>query len=287
MQKIGFIGVGIMGQSMVRNLMKNGYEAYIYTRTKSKAQDVIAEGAVWCDTIQDCVKGRDAVITIVGYPKDVKEVYFGTNGILNNAESGTYLIDMTTTSPVLSARIHDAAKQKGLFALDAPVTGGDIGAREGTLTIFAGGDKEAFDACYPLFTAMGKTIVYQGGAGKGQHAKMANQILIAGAVSGMCEAMVYGQKNGLDMEILLSALKNGGGGSWQLTNYSPRILKGDFNPGFFIKHFIKDMTIASDEAKEVSLNLEMLSTVLSMYKALEKQGKGDLGTQALIQYYEQ
>lgn len=286
MKRIGFIGVGIMGKSMVRNLMKAGFEVSIYTRTKSKALDVIAEGAVWCGTIRECAAGKDAVVTMVGYPKDVQDVYFGTEGILNSADKGAYVIDMTTTSPALSVRIYGEAKQKGLFALDAPVTGGDVGAREGTLTIFAGGDKEAFASCRPLFEAMGKAIVYQGAAGKGQHAKMANQILIAGTIAGMCEAMAYAGKNGLDMEVLLGALKTGGGGSWQLTNYSPRVLKGDFAPGFFIKHFIKDMTIAAEEAKAVSLNLEMLNTVLSMYKALEAQGKGDLGTQALIQYYE-
>ena len=187
MKKIGFIGVGIMGKSMVRNLRKAGYEVAIYTRTKAKAEDVIAEGAVWCDTAAECAKGRDVVITIVGYPKDVEEVYFGDNGIIANADPGTYVIDMTTTSPRLAVRIWEEAEKAGLHAVDAPVTGGDTGAKAGTLTILAGGKKEDFDACVPVFEAMGKNINYEGKAGNGQHTKMCNQIAIAGALAGACE----------------------------------------------------------------------------------------------------
>ena len=186
MKKIGFIGVGIMGKSMVRNLRKAGYEVAIYTRTKAKAEDVIAEGAVWCDTAAECAKGRDVVITIVGYPKDVEEVYFGDNGIIANADPGTYVIDMTTTSPRLAVRIWEEAEKAGLHAVDAPVTGGDTGAKAGTLTILAGGKKEDFDACVPVFEAMGKNINYEGKAGNGQHTKMCNQIAIAGALAGAC-----------------------------------------------------------------------------------------------------
>jgi len=285
-KSIGFIGVGIMGKSMVRNLMKRGFEVRIHTRTKEKALDVIGEGAVWCDSIRECAAGRDVVITIVGYPKDVKEVYFGPQGILESADKGATVIDMTTTSPTLSVQICDAAKEKGLYALDAPVTGGDVGARQGTLSIFVGGDREAFDACLPVLEAMGRNIVYQGGAGKGQHAKMANQIMIAGTVAGLSEALAYARRNGLDLQTLLDALKGGGADSWQLQNYAPRILKGDFAPGFFIKHFIKDMTIANEEAGNVSLDLSVLKAVLAMYKELEKDGKGELGTQALIRHYD-
>lgn len=286
MKSIGLIGVGIMGKSMVRNLMKRGFEVHIYTRTKEKALDVIGEGAIWCDSIKECAAGRDAVITIVGYPKDVKEVYFGPQGILESADKGTTVIDMTTTSPTLAAQIYQAARDKGISALDAPVTGGDVGARQGTLSIFVGGDRKTFDACLPVFEAMGKNIVYQGGASKGQHAKMANQIMIAGTVAGMSEALAYAKRNGLDLQTLLDALKGGGADSWQLQNYAPRILKGDFAPGFFIKHFIKDMTIAAEEAGNVSLDLGVLKTVLAMYKELEKEGKGELGTQALVQHYD-
>lgn len=188
MKKVGFIGIGIMGKSMVRNLMKAGFEVAVYTRTREKAEEVIAEGAVWCKDVKTCAAGRDAVITIVGYPKDVEEVYFGENGIIASADPDTVLIDMTTTSPKLAVRIYEDAKKAGLKALDAPVTGGDTGAREGTLTILAGGDEADFTACMPLFEAMGKNIKYEGKAGNGQHTKMCNQIAIAGAISGVCEA---------------------------------------------------------------------------------------------------
>ena len=188
MKRVGFIGVGIMGKSMVRNLMKAGYEVSIYTRTKSKVEDVIGEGAGWCDSVAECARGRDVVITIVGYPKDVEEVYFGEKGILANADKGAYVIDMTTTSPRLAVRIYEEASKVGLHAIDAPVTGGDSGAKAGTLTILAGGEKKDFDACIPVFEAMGKNINYEGKAGNGQHTKMCNQIAIAGALAGACEA---------------------------------------------------------------------------------------------------
>ncbi|OEF97106.1 NAD(P)-dependent oxidoreductase [Desulfuribacillus alkaliarsenatis] len=286
MKKIGFIGVGVMGKSMVRNLMKNGFEVTIYTRTKSKVEDVISEGAIWCDDVAACSKGQDAIITIVGYPKDIDEVYFGEEGILNSAKSGAYVIDMTTTSPKQSISIYNKAKEKGLFALDAPVSGGDVGAKNGTLSIMVGGDKEAFEACKPIFKSLGKNIIYEGAAGAGQHTKMANQIAIAGAIAGVVEAMSYAKSVGLDVQTMLDSISQGAAGSWQMTNMAPRILKGDLDPGFFLKHFIKDMGIAVDEADDVELNLEVLKNVLNMYKKLEEQGLGDLGTQALIKYYE-
>ncbi len=286
MKKIGFIGVGIMGKSMVRNLMKAGFEVAIYTRTKSKAEDVISEGAVWCEDVKTCARGRDAVITIVGYPKDVEEVYFGEKGILEHADKGTCVIDMTTTSPRLSVRIYEAAKKAGLYAIDAPVTGGDTGAREGTLTILAGGDQEAFDRCLPVFEAMGKNITYEGKAGNGQHTKMCNQIAIAGAISGVCEAMVYAKATGLDVSLMVDSIATGAAGSAQLKSVAPRILSGDFDPGFFIKHFIKDMKLAGEEAKDAGVNLGVLDYVLSMYEDMDAQGMGDLGTQALVKYYQ-
>ena len=285
MKKIGFIGVGIMGKSMVRNLRKAGYEVAIYTRTKAKAEDVIAEGAVWCDTAAECAKGRDVVITIVGYPKDVEEVYFGDNGIIANADPGTYVIDMTTTSPRLAVRIWEEAEKAGLHAVDAPVTGGDTGAKAGTLTILAGGKKEDFDACVPVFEAMGKNINYEGKAGNGQHTKMCNQIAIAGALSGACEAMVYAKNTGLNVDTMLKSISTGAAGSAQMNNVASKAAKDDYAPGFFLKHFIKDMGIADEEALAADTRLGVLEDVLGMAKKLESEGMGDLGTQALIKYY--
>lgn len=285
MKKIGFIGVGIMGKSMVRNLRKAGYEVAIYTRTKAKAEDVIAEGAVWCDTAAECAKGRDVVITIVGYPKDVEEVYFGDNGIIANADPGTYVIDMTTTSPRLAVRIWEEAEKAGLHAVDAPVTGGDTGAKAGTLTILAGGKKEDFDACVPVFEAMGKNINYEGKAGNGQHTKMCNQIAIAGALAGACEAMVYAKNTGLNVDTMLKSISTGAAGSAQMNNVASKAAKDDYAPGFFLKHFIKDMGIADEEALVADTRLGVLEDVLGMAKKLESEGMGDLGTQALIKYY--
>lgn len=285
MKKIGFVGVGIMGKSMVRNLMKAGFEVSIYTRTKSKVEDVIGEGAIWCDSVAECAKGRDAVISIVGYPKDVIEVYFGAAGILANADPGTYVIDMTTTSPKLAVQIFDEAEKLGLHAIDAPVTGGDSGAKAGTLTILAGGKKEDFDTCMPVFEAMGKNINYEGKAGNGQHTKMCNQIAIAGALAGACEAMVYAKNVGLDVDVMLKSISTGAAGSAQMNNVASKALKDDFNPGFFLKHFIKDMSLAEEEAATVSVKLDVLEDVLQMCKGLEDEGMGDLGTQALIKHY--
>lgn len=286
MKKIGFIGIGIMGQSMVRNLMKAGYEVAVYNRTKSKADAVVAEGALWCDSAAQCAAGRDAVITIVGYPKDVEEVYFGEGGVIAHADPGTCLIDMTTTSPKLAVRIYENGKKKGLPVLDAPVTGGDAGAKAGTLTILVGGDQETFEKCRSLFEAMGKNIYYEGKAGNGQHTKMCNQIAIAGALSGACEALAYAKAVGMDPAHMLESISTGAAGSAQLSNVASRILKDDYAPGFFIKHFIKDMKLADEEAVNAGAHLGVLEYVLNMYQELETEGCGDLGTQALIKYYE-
>lgn len=285
MKKIGFIGVGIMGKSMVRNLMKNGFEVSIFARNKEKVLDVISEGASFYPTIKECVSGCDAVITIVGFPKDVEEVYFGENGILENVKEGTYVIDMTTSSPKLAVEIFEKAKEKGLKALDAPVTGGDIGAKNGTLTILVGGEEEDHKACLPIFQAMGTNIHYEGKAGFGQHTKLANQIMIAGAISGVCEAMAYAKDKGLDVKKMLDSVSTGAAGSKQLELVSPKILEEDFAPGFFIKHFIKDMKLAKEEALADNMNLDILSKVLENYEELEREGFGDLGTQALIKHY--
>lgn len=286
MKKIGLIGTGVMGKSMVRNLMKHGYEVSIYNRTKEKALDLIEEGAEWCDSPAVCAKGKDAVITIVGYPKDVEEVYFGQQGIFRSAEEGCVLIDMTTTSPKLSVKIYEAAKERGLNALDAPVSGGDTGAKNGTLSIMVGGDKEAFQSCMEVFQILGTNIIYEGPAGSGQHTKMANQIAIAGTVAGVCEAITYAKATGLDVQTMLDSISAGAAGSWQMSNTAPRILKGDFDPGFYINHFIKDMGIASEEAEDADVTLEILPDVLEMYQELADQGLGDLGTQALIKHYQ-
>ena len=286
MKKIGFIGIGIMGQSMVRNLMKAGYEVAVYNRTKSKADGVVADGALWCSDVGQCAAGRDAVITMVGYPKDVEEVYFGEKGIIACADPGTCLIDMTTTSPKLAVRIYESGKKKGLPVLDAPVTGGDSGAKAGTLTILAGGDQEIFEKCRPIFEAMGKNIYYEGKAGNGQHTKMCNQIAIAGALSGACEALAYAKAVGMDPARMLESISTGAAGSAQLSNVASRILKDDYAPGFFVKHFIKDMKLADEEAANAGARLGVLEYVLSMYQELEAEGCGDLGTQALIKYYQ-
>lgn len=286
MKQIGWIGTGVMGKPMAMNLMKNGYALWLYTRTKDKAWDLLENGAHWCDTVGECAEGRDAVFTMVGYPKDVEEVYFGAGGILENAREGAYVIDCTTTSPRLSVRIAREAQKRALHPLDAPVSGGDIGAINGTLSVMVGGEKEDFDACQELFRCIGTNIVHEGRPGTGQHTKMANQIAIAGAVSGVCEAIAYARKEGLDTRALLDSISKGAAGSWQMSNMAPRMLLGDYAPGFYIKHYIKDMGIAQDEARDAGLALGVLDTVLAMYRQLEKSGMGDLGTQALLRHYE-
>ena len=287
MKKIGFIGVGIMGKSMVRNLMKAGFELHIYARTKSKVEDVISEGAAFHESISECVKDCEAVITIVGFPKDVEEVYFDEGNILDSAREGTYLIDMTTTSPMLAQKIYEAGTKKGFHVLDAPVTGGDTGAKAGTLSILAGGRREDYEACRPLFEAMGTNINYQGEAGCGQHAKLANQIMIAGTLSGVCEAITYAKAKGLDLPTVLRSVSTGAAGSKQMDIFGPKILAEDYAPGFFMKHFIKDMKLALTEANMSELSLDVLSQVLANCEELEAEGYGDLGTQALMKYYEE
>ncbi|MDO5549934.1 MAG: NAD(P)-dependent oxidoreductase [Lachnospiraceae bacterium] len=286
MKKIGFIGVGIMGKSMVRNLMKAGFELHIYARTKAKVEDVICEGAVFHETIADCVKNCDAVITIVGYPKDVEEVYLAAGNIFDSAAENAYLIDMTTSSPTLAEQLYQEGRKRGFHVLDAPVTGGDVGAKNGTLSILVGGEEEDFTACMPLFLAMGSNINYQGKAGNGQHAKMANQIMIAANLSGVCEALSYAKAKGLDTDTLLRSLSSGAAGSRQLELLAPKILAGNYDPGFFIKHFIKDMKLAVNESEESGLDLTILKQVLKNYEELAEEGDGDLGTQALYKRYE-
>ena len=286
MKTIGFIGVGVMGKPMVRNLMKRGYPVSIYSRTKAKVLDVIEEGAMWCDNVAACAAEKDVIITMVGFPKDVEEVYFGEDGILANAKSGAVAIDMTTTSPKLSERIYTEAKKRGIAALDAPVSGGDSGAIAGTLSIMVGGDREAFDRCQDIFEALGSSITYEGGAGKGQHTKMANQIALSGIVASVAEAIAYARRTGLDVDTMLASISKGAAGSWQMDHNAPKMVSGDMAPGFYIRHFIKDMSIAADEAEDVGLTLPVLDRVLAMYKELEGCGEGSLGTQAIIHYFD-
>ena len=285
MKNIGFIGTGIMGSSMAGHLIDAGYNLSVYNRTKSKADGLLKKGAKWCATPGECAKGQDVVITMVGYPKDVEEVYLGANGIVENAPKGAYIIDMTTSSPVLAEKIAAIATKKGLHAVDAPVTGGDTGARNATLTILVGGEKEAFDALQPIFKTMGKNIAYMGTAGAGQKTKMCNQIAIAGALSGACEAFTYAKASGLDVGKVYDAISTGMGGSIQMTGVVSKALKGNYAPGFMLKHFIKDMGISSDTSKDYQVNLPVLELVLKEARTLEDKGLGTEGTQTLLKYY--
>ena len=282
LKNIGFIGTGVMGKSMALNLLKAGYHVSVYTRTKTKAQELINQGAEWKDSVSELASTVDAIVTIVGYPQDVKEVYFGDNGIIENAKKGTYIIDMTTSKPSLAVEIHQKASEKGLFALDAPVSGGDIGAKSGTLAIMVGGDQKAFDAVLPVFEVMGENIILQGKAGAGQHTKLSNQIAIATNMIGVCEAIVYAKKAGLNPSRVLDSITTGAAGSFSLAKLAPRMIKGDFAPGFYVKHFIKDMTIAIESAEELGLSTPGLSLSLELYKELAEKGDADSGTQSLI-----
>lgn len=285
MKTIGFIGLGVMGQSMVRNLMKAGYTVQAYTRTKDKAADLLAEGVTWCDSIEAACQNADAVITIVGYPSDVESIYFGKGMILDSAEPGTLVIDMTTSSPKLAERIAEAAIDRSLLPLDAPVTGGDVGAKNGTLSILVGGGEFAFTKAMPLFEAMGQAIERMGYAGGGQYAKLANQIAIAGIMMGNAELLAFTKRAGLDPDQLRQTIRGGAAGSWTLENLVPRMIVEDYSPGFFIKHFIKDMALALESAKELGVKLPSLELAYRLYSILEENGYGENGTQALIEYY--
>lgn len=280
---IGFIGTGVIGNSMASNLLKGGYDLLVYNRTKSRADNLVESGAKWKDTVSDLAKQADVVISIVGYPKDVEEIYLGEDGIIDNVKKGSTIIDMTTSKPSLAKKIYETAKAKGIYALDAPVSGGDVGARDGVLSIMVGGDKEVFKKAKPIFELMGKNIVWQGKAGSGQHTKMCNQIAIAANMMGVCEAMVYAKKSGLDPETVLKSIEVGGASSWSLSNLAPRMIKGDFKPGFYVKHFVKDMNIALSEAESMNLETPALKLSKSLYDELLEENKGDCGTQVLYE----
>ncbi|MEH6888180.1 NAD(P)-dependent oxidoreductase [Bacillus sp. JJ864] len=282
---IGFVGTGVMGKSMVRHLLKAGYTVYVYNRTKEKTADLIEEGAHWCDSSKEIAKTVDVVMTMVGYPHDVEEVYFGANGILTHAKQGTITIDFTTSTPTLAKRIYEEGKSKGIYVLDAPVSGGDIGAKEGRLAIMIGGDEEVYKACLPLFELLGKNIMLQGKAGSGHHTKMCNQIAIASNMLGVCEALAYAKKAGLHPEKVLQSISTGAAGSWSLSNLAPRMLQGDFEPGFYVKHFMKDMNIALAEAEQLGLSAPGLTLARELYEQLMQDGEENSGTQALYKQY--
>lgn len=285
--KIGFIGTGVMGNSLVKHLLEAGHEVAIYTRTAKKAENLVALGAKLMESPRQAAEQAEALFTMVGYPTDVEQVYFGDNGILEGAKEGTVLVDLTTSQPKLAQRIYEAAKEKGLKSLDAPVSGGDVGAQNGTLSIMVGGEEAVFQETLPLFELLGQNIVYQGAAGAGQHTKMCNQIIIASNMVGVCESLIYAKKAGLDPEQVLRSISSGAAGSWSLSNLAPRIINSDFEPGFYIKHFIKDMKIAAEEAEAMGIDLPGLRQSLRMYESLAGKGFGENGTQALIKYYEE
>lgn len=280
--RIGWIGTGVMGRWMCEHAMTKGYSATVYNRSRDKAQPLLDKGAAFADTPKAVAERSDVVFAIVGFPKDVREVFLGADGALAGSKPGTVLVDMTTSEPGLAAEIYDASKAKGVHALDAPVTGGDIGAKNATLSIMIGGDKTAADAVTPIFEAMGKTIVHQGGPGSGQHAKMVNQILISSTMIAVCEGLMYGYKAGLEMEKVFKSVSVGAAGSKALEVLGPRMLRRDFEPGFYVEHFIKDLGIALAEAEKMNLSLPGVGLAKQLYEAVRAQGYGRKGTQALL-----
>ncbi len=283
---VGFIGLGVMGQSMAGHILNAGYELHVYNRTKSKAEKITSKGAVWEDTVVELTTKCNVIITIVGFPADVENVYLGDKGILNHATKGTIVIDMTTSSPDLAENIYEKAKEKGIDSLDAPVSGGDLGAQNASLSIMVGGDRKTFDKAFPLFEVMGKNIVLQGKSGSGQHTKMANQIAIAAGLVAVCESLAYAKKAGLDPETVLKSIGKGAAESWSLNNLGPRMIAQNVEPGFYIKHFIKDMNIAAASSTRLGLKTPGLDLTLSLYKRMADMGFENNGTQALFKLFE-
>jgi len=286
-EHVGWIGTGVMGRSMCGHLIAKGYKVTVYNRSKDKAQPLLDQGATWADTPKGVAERSTIVFAIVGFPKDVREVFLGPQGALAGVRQGGILVDMTTSEPSLSREIYEAAKAKGVAGIDAPVSGGDVGAKNAALSIMVGGDAEAIDAVKPLLECMGKTIVHQGPAGAGQHTKMVNQILIATNMIGVCEALLYGHKAGLDLKTVLQSVGGGAAASWSLNNLGPRIIDRNFEPGFFVEHFIKDMGVALDESKRMGLSLPGLALANQLYLAVRAQGWGRKGTHALMLALEQ
>ena len=286
-QNIGWIGTGVMGASMASHLLNAGHNLYIHNRTPSKAQGLIDAGAVFCETPAEVAQNVDMTFLIVGYPEDVESTILGKEGVLSGSRLGSTIIDMTTSKPSLAVKIYEAAKERNVSVLDAPVSGGDIGARNAALAIMVGGDAEVYEKIKPLFEIMGKTIAYFGPAGSGQHTKMSNQILVAGTMIGVVESLLYASRAGLDLNSVIQVIGSGAAGSWSINNLGPRIVKGDFKPGFYIKHFVKDMGIALEEARQLKLALPGLALVNQFYQAAIGQGLENLGTQGLYKVLDQ
>ena len=284
--KIGFIGTGVMGNPMASHILKEGYELYVYNRTSAKTQSLVASGAHACDSPGSVAEMCDIIFAIVGFPKDVETVFLGSNGIVEKAKPGSIIVDMTTSTPDLAKKIASVAIEKGLHALDAPVSGGDVGAKSGMLSIMVGGKKEIFNRVLPLFELMGSNVVYQGSAGSGQHTKMANQIGIASSMLAMCESLTYAKAAGLDQKTVLKSISSGAAGSWSLTNLAPRILRDDYEPGFFVRHFIKDMQIAIDSSEAMGIPIPGLKVAKAKFDQIADQGLDNKGTQAVIKAYE-
>ncbi|MEK4024056.1 NAD(P)-dependent oxidoreductase [Sporosarcina sp. FSL W7-1283] len=284
-EKIAFIGTGVMGASIVKHLVNASYDVTVYTRTKSKADPLVELGARWADSVGEAVREADIIFTMIGMPADVEEVYLSENGIFANGRPSQTVVDMTTSSPELAIAIARKAESLQMHSLDAPVSGGDIGAQNGTLSIMCGGKKALYNRLLPILSVFGKQIVYQGDAGAGQHAKMCNQITVAGNMIGACEALAYAMKSGLDPDTMLQSVASGAAGSWSLSALGPRIIKEDYEPGFFVKHFVKDLNIALQETERLNLELPGLKLARKMYIELLDQGYGEKGTQVLIKQY--
>lgn len=286
MDKIGFIGLGVMGEPMCSHIQKLGNKIFVYTRTKDKANALISRGATYCSDPKEVALNSDIVFTIVGYPKDVEEVYLGQNGLLHGARKGQLFCDMTTTKPSLEIEINKHLSAIGASLVDAPVSGGDVGAKNGTLTIMCGGADADIKRLEPYFNVLGKNITHMGSVGAGQHTKMCNQIVIAGTMAGVSESLVYGAQAGLDIEQMVKCISKGAAGCWTLDNLAPRVIAGNLNPGFMIDHFIKDMSIALEESEKMGIALPSLAVTKQLYVALQAQGMGKNGTQALVKALE-
>jgi 3-hydroxyisobutyrate dehydrogenase len=286
-KNLGWIGTGVMGRSMCQHLLNAGHRLHIHNRTRHKSDVLLEQGAQWCTNPQEVARRSETVFCIVGFPQDVEQVILGQEGVLAGAARGTTVVDMTTSSPLLAEKIYRRAKAAGIETLDAPVSGGDVGAREATLAIMVGGERAVYEKILPLFQIMGKTIAYMGQAGTGQHAKMCNQILIAGTMIGVVESLLYAHKAGMDLDQVIDIIGKGAASSWSINNLGRRIAKGDFNPGFFIKHFVKDMGIALQESLRMKLALPGLALVNQFYAAAMAQGYENLGTQGLYKVLSQ
>jgi len=284
--KIAWIGTGVMGKSMAGHLLAAGHALTVFSKTRGKTAALISNGAIWANSPREAALGAEIVCSMVGYPADVEKISLGPDGVLQSMQPGSLYIDFTTSSPSLALEIFAKAKKNGIAALDAPVSGGDIGAREARLSIMVGGQSAAFNRALPILKCLGKTILYQGKAGSGQHAKMVNQIMIAGNMMGMCEGLLYAKKAGLNPETVLASVGGGAAASWSLSNLYPRILRGDLGPGFYVEHFVKDLQIALSEARRIKLNLPALALAEKLYAQLKSDGGARLGTQALIKQLE-